>query len=87
MRLILDGHVSKECVESIESSCEEALLDGRPVHLILRDITVVDESGYALLRRLAAKGVLLFANGLYITYLLDAIRREAMNGASKDKHG
>ena len=48
--------------------------DGKPVDLILRDITGVDEAGQALLRRLAARGASLFANGVYVSYLLDNIR-------------
>ena len=48
--------------------------DGNPVDLRLRDITGVDEAGKALLGRLAARGVCLFANGVYVSYLLDNIR-------------
>jgi len=49
-------------------------MDGKPVDLSLRDITGVDEAGEALLRRLAARGVCLFANGVYVSYLLEKIR-------------
>ena len=73
-RLTFDGEISSECIESLEKCCEEALKDGRPVDLILRDIIGVDEAGQALLRRLAARGVCLFANGVYVSYLLDNIR-------------
>lgn len=73
-RLTFDGEVSTECIESLERCCEEALKDGKPVDLSLRDITGVDEDGEALLRRLAARGVCLFANGVYVSYLLDTIR-------------
>lgn len=73
-RLTFDGEVSTECIESLETCCEEALKDGKPVDLSLRDITGVDEAGKALLRRLAARGVCLFANGIYVSYLLDKIR-------------
>ena len=73
-RLTFDGEISTECIESLERCCEEALRDGKPVDLILRDITGVDEAGQALLRRLALRGVCLFANGVYVSYLLDNIR-------------
>ena len=73
-RLTFDGEISSECIESLEKCCEEALKDGRPVDLSLRDITAIDEAGEALLRRLAARGVCLFANGVYVSYLLDTIR-------------
>ena len=73
-RLTFDGEISTECIESLERCCEEALKDGKPVDLSLRDITGVDEAGKALLGRLAARGVCLFANGVYISFLLDNIR-------------
>ena len=73
-RLAFDGEISTECVESLERCCEEALKDGKPVDLSLRDITGIDAAGEALLRRLAARGVCLFANGVYVSYLLDNIR-------------
>jgi len=76
-RLTFDGEVSMECIESLERCCEEALKNGKPVDLILRDITGVDEAGQALLRRLAACGVCLSANGVYVSYLLDNIRSNA----------
>lgn len=83
-RLMFDGEVSTESVESLERCCDEALRDGRPVDLILRDITGVDEAGQALLRRLAAKGVCLFASGVYVSYLLDKIRSN-MSADGKDR--
>jgi hypothetical protein len=73
-RLTFDGEISTECIELLERCCEEALKDGNPVDLRLRDITGVDEAGKALLRRLAARGVCLSANGVYVSYLLDDIR-------------
>ena len=73
-RLTFDGDISTECIESLERCCEEALKDGKPVDLSLRDITGVDEAGQALLRRLIARGVCLLANGVYVSYLLDNIR-------------
>ena len=75
--------MSAECVESLERCCEEALKDGKPVDLSLRDITGIDEAGEALLRRLAARGVWLFANGLYVSYVLDKIRG-SVSADSKD---
>jgi hypothetical protein len=79
-RLTFDGELFMECIESLERCCEEALKNGKPVDLILRDVTGVDEAGQALLRRLAARGVCLFANGLYVSYLLDNIRTNASDG-------
>jgi len=79
---MFDGEICTECIESLERCCEEALRDGKPVDLILRDITRVDEAGQTLLWRLAARGVCLFANGVYVSYLLDNIRG---NGSADGK--
>jgi hypothetical protein len=82
-RLMFDGQLSTECIELLEKYCEDALKNGKPVDLILRDVTGVDAAGQALLRRLAARGVCLFANGVYMSYLLDNIHR---NVGRDDKH-
>lgn len=82
-RLTFDGEISSECIDSLERCCEQALKDGKPVDLSLRDITGIDEAGEALLRRLAARGVCLFANGVYVSYLLDKIRA-SVNADNKD---
>jgi hypothetical protein len=58
----------------LEACCEQAISDSKAVHLVL-DVTTIDESGRALLRRLAAKGVRMFANGVYHSYLVDTFRR------------
>jgi hypothetical protein len=73
-RLTVSGEISSECIEVLETCCEQAIRDGKAVHLVL-DVTTIDESGRALLRRLAAKGVRMFAEGIYHSYLVDTIRR------------
>lgn len=74
-RLTISGNVSAECIDLLETCCEQAIRDGKPVDLILRDVTTIDETGHALLRRLAAQGVCLYATGVYHSYLVEAIRR------------
>jgi hypothetical protein len=73
-RLTVSGEISSACVDVLETCCEQAIRDGKAVHLVL-DVTTIDESGRALLRRLAAKGVRMFAKGIYHSYLVDTIRR------------
>ena len=73
-RLTVSGEISSACVEVLETCCEQTIKDGKAVHLVL-DVTTIDESGRALLRRLAAKGVRMFAKGIYHSYLVDTIRR------------
>jgi hypothetical protein len=73
-RLTVSGEFSSACIEVLEMSYEQAIRDGKAVHLIL-DVTTIDDSGRALLRSLAAKGVHLSAKGIYHSYLVTAIRR------------
>ncbi len=73
--LTLDGDISTECIDVIKTSCDEAMADGKPVDLVLRDVNTVDEAGRALLRRLAETGVRLFGNGVYTSYLIEAANR------------
>ena len=74
IRLTVSGEISPACIEVLEASCEQAIKDGKAVHLVL-DVTTIDESGRALLRRLAGQGVRLSAKGIYHSYLVDTIRR------------
>lgn len=57
----------------LEKCCEQALRDGIPVALVLRDLTSVDSAGQALLRQLAERDLCLSANGVYVPYLLDNV--------------
>jgi hypothetical protein len=75
-RLTVAGEISSACIEVLETCCEQAIRDGKAVHLVL-DITTIDASGRALLRHLAAKGVRMFAKGIYHSHLVDTIRRAA----------
>ena len=68
--ITIDGQLSGDSVEVVETCCAQARSNGKPVHLFLHDVSTVDEAGLSLLRRLAAKGVLLFANGVYTSYLV-----------------
>jgi hypothetical protein len=91
-RLTVSGEISSACVEVLETCCEQTIKDGKAVDLVL-DVTTIDESGHALLRRLVAKGVRIFAKGIYHSYLVDTICRavssdptrrcERSNGASR----
>lgn len=75
-RLTVSGEISPECIELLETCCDQAIKDGRAVYLVL-DVTTIDDSGRALLRRLAANGVCIFAKGIYHSYVVDTIRRAA----------
>jgi ABC-type transporter Mla MlaB component len=66
----IDGQLSGESIQAVETCCNQAISTGKPVHLFLRDISTVDQAGRALLCRLAAKGVHLLASGVYTSYLV-----------------
>jgi hypothetical protein len=71
----VEGQVVREYVEAIETAVKQACVRGRPVHLFLRDVSSIDESGHALLSRMAAMGVRLSATGVYSSYIVEEIRR------------
>jgi ABC-type transporter Mla MlaB component len=66
----IDGQLSGDSIEVVETFCDQAKSRGKPVHLFLRDVSMVDQAGRALLCRLAAKGVHLLATGIYTSYLV-----------------
>ncbi len=70
--ITVDGQLLSDCVEVVESCCDQEAATGKPVHLLLRDLTSIDEAGRSLIRRLATKGVHLIARGVYTTYLVEA---------------
>jgi hypothetical protein len=76
--VIIDGRLVNDYVDSVETCVRQAMAQSRPVHLFLRDVSHIDEQGRALLSRLAAKGVQLRASGLYSSYLVSGIQREAV---------
>jgi len=74
----IDGQLTGNRIEVVETRCHEAISTGKPIYLFLRNVTAVDHSGYTLLHRLAAKGVHLLAGGAYILCCSDAqVRRDA----------
>jgi len=92
--ITIDGQLSDNCVEAVEICCNQAVLEGKPVDLYLQDVLIVDESGRALLTRLAAKGIRLLATGLYTSYVVRALvaggsrvsgSPSAAAGASREK--
>jgi len=62
----IDGQLTDDHIEVVETCCDQAISAGKPVFLFLRNVTSVEPAGYNLLRRLAGKGVHLLAGGAYI---------------------
>jgi len=75
--LMVDGELSSEYVEAVETCAIQALAQRRQTQLFLRDVSTIDESGRALLARLAAKGVRLRAAGVYCSYIVAKIRQSS----------
>jgi ABC-type transporter Mla MlaB component len=74
--IAIDGQLVGEYVEEVEASIQKAASEQRKnVHLFLRDISHIDETGHSLLSRLAAQGVELSAAGLYSSYVINQIQR------------
>ena len=72
--ITVDGELTDEYVAAVAICCNQAIDQGKSVHLILRDVPYIDERGRALLCRLAAQGVRLSAAGIYSSYVVAQIR-------------
>ena len=66
----IDGQLSGNYIEVVETCCNQAVLEGKPVDFFIQDVLAIDESGRALLSRLVAKGIRLLATGLYTSYVV-----------------
>jgi hypothetical protein len=75
--IIVDGQLSADSIEMIESMCDQVLVAGMPVHLFLRDVSTVDTAGRELLSRLSGKGVRLQGSGVYTSYVVKAATKSA----------
>ena len=75
--ITVDGELSGEYVDAVENCVMQAIAQQRLTNLFLRDVSSIDESGRALLSRLAAKGVRLRAAGVYSSSVVARIRQSA----------
>jgi hypothetical protein len=75
--ITVDGQLSGESIEVLESCCVQAVSNGKPVHLFLRDVLTVDQAGRTLLCRLAARGIRLLGSGVYTSYLVRAVNPDS----------
>jgi len=69
----IDGQLSGDTIAIVETCCNQAKSNGRPVELFLRDVTIVDPAGRTLLSRLASQGVRLSGSGVYTSYLVQSL--------------
>jgi len=73
MIVTIDGQLSEDSIALVETCCNQAKSNGKPVRLFLRDVSTVDQAGQTLLSRLAAKGIILAAKGVYTSYLVQSM--------------
>jgi hypothetical protein len=75
--VIIDGQLLGESVITAENYCIQALASGKAISLVLRDVSVIDDSGRRMLHRLAQCGVRLHGMGLYTSHIVKTLRRDA----------
>jgi len=83
--IVIDGQLAGEYVEEVETSIRKAIAQHKHVHLFLRDVSHIDETGLSLLSRLAAQGVELSAAGLYSSYVVVQIQLAPSSRQSRGK--
>jgi hypothetical protein len=79
----LDGQLSKDCTAVVEDLCCRAASAGRVVELYLREVGAVDDAGWLMLRRLIQRGVRVRAEGVYTSYMVGALQKNAAPGAGR----
>jgi hypothetical protein len=72
--ITIDGELAGDSIQAVETICDQARSNGKPVWLYLRDVSAIGEDGQALLCLLAAKGVRLKASGIYTSHVVQSIQ-------------
>ena len=83
--IAIDGQLARADIGEVETSIRKAIEQHQNVHLFLRDISDIDETGHSLLSRFAAQGVELSATGLYSSYVVTRIRNDLNSRESRAK--
>ena len=78
--ITLEGQLSADYIEAVEICCNQAVSKGKPVDVFLHDVLTIDESGRALLARLAAQGIRLLATGIYTSYTARSLMPVGIRG-------
>jgi hypothetical protein len=72
--VIIDGQLLGEYVLVAENYCTQALTSGKAISIVLRDVSVIDDRGRNMLRRLARRGVRLHGTGLYTSHIVKTLQ-------------
>ena len=82
--ITVDGRFTGgDYIEAVETCCNQAISKGKPVLLVLRDVSVIGEDGRELLRRLAAEGIGLRASGIYNSYIVGLVQPDGLPQAHR----
>jgi hypothetical protein len=68
--LSIDGQLSGDYIEVVEICCNQAESEGKPIDVFLHNVSTMTNPARALLTRLAAKGVRLFAARMWTPYVV-----------------
>ncbi len=74
--ITIEGRLVSAYVAAAESCCDEAFSYGKPVVVLLKDVSTVDSDGCALLRRLLSRGARISAVGVYTQHLVEQLERD-----------
>lgn len=85
IRIAIDGQLVGEYIGEVETSIRNAIEQHKEVHLFLRDVSHIDETGHSLLARWAAQGVELSATGLYSSYVVAQIQQALKTHPSRER--
>ena len=78
--ITVDGQLAGDNIQAVETICNQARSNRKPIRLFLRDVPVIGDDGQALLRRLVTKGVRLKASGVYTSYVVRSIQPDSFRG-------
>jgi hypothetical protein len=78
--ITIEGQLSADYIEVVEICCRQAATKGKPIDVFLHNGLTIDESGRALLTRLAAAGISLRASGIYTSHVVQGLMSAGSGG-------
>ena len=73
---MIEGELRGDFVLVAEECCAQALAENPSICVVLKQVSVIDDRGFDMLRRLALRGVALRGTGLYTEYLVKSLVEE-----------
>jgi len=72
----LEGKLAGPWVNELEQCWQQAVIDGRPVRVVLKIVTFIDAAGRRLLADMHRQGAELVAQGCMTKAIVDEIQRK-----------